>query len=188
MIKLYPHQIRALEQTKDQNRVAIKGYEGLYEIDREGNVYSIATTRSRRKGLIKPQDNGIGYHRVNLFDTNGKAKKYYIHRLVAETFILNPNNLPEVNHKDGNKQNNSVNNLEWYTSSENQKHAYKNGLQVHSCKLTKTQVENIRSEYVPKSKEFGTVALAEKYDVCQSTIYKIVKGMTYKAGDNYVKD
>jgi hypothetical protein len=60
MIKLYPHQIESLKQTKEQNRVAIKGYEGLYEIDRQCNVYSIITTTSRRKGLIKQQDNGSG--------------------------------------------------------------------------------------------------------------------------------
>ena len=57
-------------------------------------------------------------------------KKYFIHRLVAEIFIPNPENKREVNHKDGNKHNNSVNNLEWVTTSENRIHAYKSGLQT----------------------------------------------------------
>lgn len=177
MIKLYPHQIRALEQTKDQNRVTIKGYEGLYEIDRQGNVYS------ERTGLMKCYIDH-GYVKIGL-TKNHVRKNYYIHRLVAGAFIPNPNNLPEVNHIDGNKQNNSVNNLEWITSKENQKHAYREKLQVPKYKLSNKQVEEIRMLYVPKSKEYGTVALAKKFNVCQATIYKIVKGMTHKEGDKF---
>lgn len=131
MINLYAHQTRALEETKDQNRVAIKGYEGLYEIDRRGNVYSIVTTTSRRKGLIKQQDNGIGYQRVNLFDVNGKGRKHYVHRLVAQAFIPNPENKPNVNHIDSNVRNNRVENLEWCTQSENIKHSVNLG--HHKC-------------------------------------------------------
>ena len=130
-MNLFEHQKIALEQTKDQNRVAIKGYEGLYEIDRQGNVYSIITTTSRRKGLIKQQDNGIGYQRVNLFDVNGKTRKHYVHRLVAQAFIPNPENKPNINHIDCNLKNNSVDNLEWCTQSENIKHAVKLG--HHKC-------------------------------------------------------
>lgn len=111
-MRLYSHQISALQATKDKNHVAIKGYEGLYEIDRYGNVYSVKTTKSRRKGLIKPQDNGIGYQRVNLFDENGKSRKHYVHRLVAIAFIPNPENKPNVNHIDCNIKNNNVENLE----------------------------------------------------------------------------
>lgn len=63
---------------------------------------------------------------------NGKEKLLRVHRLVAMAFLPNPNNLPQVNHKDGNKQNNSVDNLEWCEQSDNMKHAYKNGLQIPS--------------------------------------------------------
>lgn len=132
-VSLYPHQVDSLEQTKDQNRVAIAGYEGLYEIDRQGNVYSCVTTASRRKGLIKQQDNGTGYQRVNLFDNNGKARKHYVHRLVAQAFVPNPENKPNVNHIDCNIKNNSVENLEWCTQSENIKHTVKLGR--HKCNL-----------------------------------------------------
>lgn len=119
--------------TKDQNRVAIKGYEGLYEIDRQGNVYSCITTTSRRRGLIKQHDNAVGYKRVNLFDNNGKPRKHYVHRLVAQAFIPNPKNKPNVNHIDCDVTNNSVENLEWCTQSENIKYAVKLGR--HKCNL-----------------------------------------------------
>lgn len=112
------------------NRTALPGYEGLYEIDSLGNVYSIRTTSSRRKGIIKQQDNGSGYKRVNLFDINGKARKHYVHRLVAKAFIPNPENKPNINHKDCNVKNNSVENLEWCTQSENVLHAVRLGRHV----------------------------------------------------------
>lgn len=105
----------------------IKGYEGLYSIDDQGNIYSLKNTSSRRKRKIKPFINNSGYLRVGLYDLNGKRKGHYIHRLVAETFISNPNKLPIVNHKDGNKQNNHVSNLEWCTQSENEIHAVNQG-------------------------------------------------------------
>lgn len=129
-VKLYEHQQQALDETTDKNHVPIEGYEGLYEIDRNGNVYSIVTTISRRKGLIKQQDNGSGYQRVNLFDKNGKPKKHYVHRLVAKAFIPNPENKPNINHKDCNVKNNCVDNLEWCTQSENVQYAVKCGRYV----------------------------------------------------------
>lgn len=131
-MKLYDHQIKALENTKGQNKVAIEGYEGLYEIDIFGNVYSVITTQSRRKGIIKQQDNGKGYRRVNLYDKNGKARKYYVHRLVAKAFIPNPENKPNINHKDCNIKNNNVKNLEWCTQSENIQYSYDLGRQANN--------------------------------------------------------
>ena len=85
----------------------IPGYEGLYQVSNLGNVYGV-----KRKHQIAKNDNGNGYLYVRL-SKNGKVKNHYIHRLVAIAFIPNPTNLPEVNHKDENKQNNTVENLEW---------------------------------------------------------------------------
>lgn len=105
----------------------VKDYEELYEVSSLGNVRSI----TRYKKILKP---GLvrGYPHITLYNSkNKKNKNYNIHRLVAETFIDNPNNLPQVNHKDGNKLNNSVDNLEWCTCKENILHGIKNGLKIY---------------------------------------------------------
>lgn len=95
-----------------------------YLVNRKGDVYSI---RSRR--LISQRLDRYGYPRVNLYEGT-KLYTVTVHRLVAKAFVPNPNNLPEVNHIDGDKTNNNADNLEWVTSSQNQKHAFKLGLQV----------------------------------------------------------
>ena len=112
----------------------IKGYEGRYEISNFGNVYSI-----RRKILLTqtPSYQDIrGYNQVCLFKDNKKHTKL-VHRLVAEEFLPNPNNLPQINHKDGNKFNNNVINLEWCDASYNTKHAYDNNLNDIRNKVVK---------------------------------------------------
>lgn len=87
----------------------IKGYEGLYEVSDKGRVRSLKFGKER---ILKPGRNQQGYLVVCLCK-NGERETYRIHRLVAQTFTPNPDNLPEVNHKDENKENNSVQNLEW---------------------------------------------------------------------------
>lgn len=93
-----------------------------YTIREDGQVFS------RFGRLVKHQPSNSGYIRVELW-RSGVGKKYLLHRLLAEAFIQNPENKPQVNHIDGNKTNNSLSNLEWVTQSENQKHAYRIGLQ-----------------------------------------------------------
>ena len=85
----------------------IIGYENLYKINNYGEVLSLRSNK-----ILKPNNNGIGYFIIQLCK-NGKRKNYLIHRLVAEHFLDNPNNLTEVNNKDEDKSNNFVNNLEW---------------------------------------------------------------------------
>jgi len=107
----------------------IKGYEGLYAVDEKGNVYSLLHNSSRRKGKLKPYINTGGYLRVNLYDSKGKVKKYYVHRLVASAYLPNENNYPAVNHISANKADNSVENLEWCTAKYNIAESRKLGLQ-----------------------------------------------------------
>ena len=85
-----------------------KGYEGLYQVSNLGRVWSV-----RKQKYLNPWLDSSGYWTVELRALNGKRKSEKVHRLVALAFIENPNNLPQVNHKDENKQNNSVENLEW---------------------------------------------------------------------------
>lgn len=122
----------------------VKDYEGLYEVSNTGEVRGL-----KRGSLLTPTLKRNGYLSVKL-SKNSKYTHKYIHRLVAESFIDNPENKETVNHKDGNKKNNFVDNLEWSTYSENHKHAYENGLKERKAtrgntKLTLQQVEEIRS-------------------------------------------
>ena len=95
-----------------------------YEISSNGNVRNKTT-----KKILKGRKSKSGYLQVSIkFDGEEKFKNKYIHRLVAEAFIENKYNKKEVNHKDGNKLNNNLDNLEWVTSSENQKHRHAIGI------------------------------------------------------------
>lgn len=90
-----------------------------YEVSSLGRVRNT----SNNKILSLFDKNRMGYYRVILFK-DGQRKRHFVHRLVAETFLENIENKPQVNHKDGNKQNNNVENLEWVSQSENMKHSY----------------------------------------------------------------
>lgn len=112
----------------------IKGYEGLYEVSNLGRVKSLP-----RRGtygiehILKPSPNKKGYPQVQLCKNSEYCPKR-VHRLVAENFIPNPDNLPQVNHIDGNKLNNNVENLEWCTNEYNYKHSIKMGLRKNAYK------------------------------------------------------
>lgn len=91
-----------------------KGYEGKYQVSNLGRVWSI-----KRQHYLTPNKHTKGYLQVTMMAKNGKMKMEYIHRLVAIAFIPNPNRLPQVNHKDEDKTNNCVDNLEWCNSKYN---------------------------------------------------------------------
>ncbi len=136
--------------------------------------------------LIRGEITRNGYVRIHVSHRTVQHK-FLVHRLVAEAFIPNPMNLPQVNHKDGNKQNNSVENLEWCSASENQKHAYKTGLKSANgekngqCKLSEKDVIEIRKVYVKgKHSEFNSYGLARKYGVNPKTIQDIVNGKLWR--------
>lgn len=95
----------------------IPGYEDQYRITSWGRVFNATSQR-----FLYPYITKKGYLRVDLYGPDGKRKHFKVHRLVANAFIPNPDGKPQVNHKDGNKQNNSITNLEWVTDEENKAH------------------------------------------------------------------
>ena len=165
----------------------IKGFEGAYKISNTGKVLSLPRqgTKHREPMLRALSLNHDGYVKVRLL-YNGRDETHRVHRLVAEAFIPNPDNKETVNHKDGNKENNNVDNLEWQDRHEQMEHAYEHKLKKPMkgennpwSKLTAEQVEAIRKEYIRNSKEHGTVALGRKYGVNNATIGLIVRGVSY---------
>lgn len=117
-----------------ENWIDICGYEGKYQISDLGRVRSVPGTYLRagievkRKGkILKQQETGKGYLRVT-FGEGGEKKTYQVHRLVAKAFIPKIEGKEQINHIDGDKRNNSANNLEWVTCKENMRHAKENGL------------------------------------------------------------
>lgn len=129
----------------------IEGYEGIYQVSNLGRIKSldrmlIYKTRYgvyqhlQRGKIIRHCIDMCGYPYVRLHDKNGKKKLFKIHRIVGETFLQNPNNLPCINHKDENKTNNNVNNLEWCTV------AYNNNYGTHNEKISKALKGIKRSE------------------------------------------
>lgn len=96
-----------------------------YEVSNTGKI------RNLKGQILKSWLINSGYRVISLYK-NGFCKKFLVHRLVAEIWLKNPKNYPEVNHKDGNKENNSVENLEWCSTSYNHKHAFKTGIRVYN--------------------------------------------------------
>lgn len=126
----------------------VKGYEGHYQVSNMGNVRSLdikVKCRNNKTRIIKGKDlkpilTKNGYLFINLWDKNN-CKRGLVHILVAKAFIPNPKNKLEVNHKDTNKKNNCINNLEWNTRSENTLHSYKMKLRENQRKKVSKQIK-----------------------------------------------
>lgn len=111
--------------TKNEIWKDIDGYDGIYQVSNKGRVRSIdrrVYNHFQKGKILTPHNNGHSYYNVALYGINKKEKHVYIHILVAQAFIPNPNNYTQVNHKDFNKSNNCTENLEWVTPQQNKMH------------------------------------------------------------------
>lgn len=150
---------------------------GNYEVSAEGHI------RNRNTGRILKEFVGKdGYLRVQFA---GKTRT--VHRVVATAYVPADVGKDFVNHKDGNKQNNHVDNLEWVTRRENMQHAYDHGLKIAVAgvkngrtRLSMDDVEYIRNNYKPGDKEFGAIPLAQKFGVAHQTISAVAHRQTWK--------
>lgn len=153
------------------------GLEGIFVVSNKGRIRRILHRKNLTNRLMKSFINKGGYRQIRLCYL-GQHNVYSVHRIVAIAFIPNPLNLPEVNHKDGNKSNNCVENLEWVTNLENIRDAWRTGFAkpqkgvAHGgSKLTESQVLEIRAlEGKMTQKAIGLI-----YGVNHQAIYKILK-------------
>lgn len=167
------------------------------------NIQPFQYQKQENKKLIKQFKNRHGYVTVRIYK-DGVGTTRTVHRLVAKTFIPNPENLPEVNHKDENKSNNVVSNLEWCTRKynvyygtglERKKEAHAKAIKEgrtskntpRNCgennpnaKLSDADVLYIREHYKKNDKEFGGVPLAKKFGITKHSLYRIIKNQRRK--------
>lgn len=158
----------------------IKEFDGNYEVSNLGRIRSIDRIIGKKLflGKIIKQSNNRGYKMVSLYK-NSKSHGRLVHRLVALAFIENPNNHPDVNHKDLNKENNQLDNLEWVSEKQNTQHAIINGAmdfifgeKNFKSILTADQIKRIRSEYWQTL--LSTTDLALKYKVSKPCMVSII--------------
>jgi hypothetical protein len=151
-----------------------------YEIHPNGDVVSLKFGKMK---LLKQHINVEGYHRIGITNDDGVRKFFGVHRLVGECFIPNPLNLPEINHKDCNKSNNNVENLEWCNHQHNIRHSVFNklyqmnkGIENHNAKMSESDVY-----YLLKIGRTTKIRDLEKmFPVSRSTINKILNNKLWK--------
>lgn len=156
----------------------IANYYGL-----EYTIYNDGTIIGPERGIVKQRKNKDGYMEVTLGKMNNRHARVKVHRIVAEQFVPNPMNLPEVNHKDCNRENNNADNLEWCTHLQNVKYSqslghykFKTGSKNGNAKLTWDDVNRIRLEYA-KGKKISEIS--KIFNVPWSTVGNIVHNKTW---------
>ncbi len=152
-----------------------------YEASTKGRLRSTNYKNSGKTKVLKPADGGDGYLKTMLQNDDGKYCSWGVHKFVAFTYLGERPDGLEINHKDGNKLNNSPSNLEYCTKSENLIHAYENDLLERKrgskngmAKLTENEVRSIRKHAKESGRYYGRKDLADKYGVSESQIKDIV--------------
>lgn len=168
----------------------IKGYEGLYSVSNFGNVKSLKRTVDYKNGLTSNYNERVlsqesvkgGYKRVAI-SKNNKTKRFQVQRLVAIEFINNPKNKPCVNHINGIKDDNRVQNLEWVTYSENERHSYDIlGKVNNNRKLNSEQIDYIRKNCIKgiiSSHFYSAKSISLRMNVSKETVLNVLKNKYY---------
>ena len=150
----------------------VAGYENLYKVSTEGNIKSIRSNK-----ILSLDTSQNGYKRVSLYK-NKTIKHYLVHRLVAQAFIPNPDNLPQVNHKDEDKSNNCVSNLEWITHKDNCN--YGTRLERMSKTRSKPIIQlSLEGEFIREWESASEVAMV--LGCCRQNINNCLRGVTKTA-------
>ena len=152
----------------------ITDYVGLYEVSNKGRVRNVKTGK-----ILKPINNGLGYLFVSLYK-NRTEKKHYLHRLVAQAFIQNPNKLPEVNHKDEIRTNNNLDNLEWISHRDNSNYG------KHNERISKSMSKPIlqfdmKTRFIIATYPSASIASKET-GILISSLSKAARGIIKTAG------
>lgn len=172
----------------------IKGYEELYQVSNYGRIKSLNYNRTKKEKIMSLNNDSWGYLIVGLYKS--KRKNFRVHRLVAETFISNPENKPQVNHIDGNKQNNIVSNLEWVTQNENMKHSWDHKLHIVTEKVKRTSKNNGKINGKKRAKKINqfdvngnyirtwesAIIVSSQLGINNTNISKCCKGIQKTAG------
>ena len=166
----------------------VPGYEGRYQASTHGRIKALkrvrANGRLREEHILSQQTWPQGYKKVTLSNDINPHKTFFVHRIIAITFLDNVNNLPQINHKDENPSNNFVENLEWCTHKYNVNYGNRTkktqGENNKNHKLTEAEVIEIKKIYQKNSREFGQPSLAKVYGVSRGTIQNIVDGRKWK--------
>lgn len=149
----------------------------MFEVSNTGQIRNVST------GNVLRQELAInGYYRIRHIKLeDGTKKNFRVHRAVACTFIPNPDNKTDVNHIDGNKLNNNVNNLEWLSHSDNISHSYTiNKQRKSNTRLTLEQIQWIRENYIKGDRVFGCYGIGRTLDVDPKTVRNVIQNKTYK--------
>lgn len=163
-------------------KLELEGVNKIYYISNTGLIYD-----EKEKRMRKYAETPDGYYKVSFY-IYGKYKRKLVHRLVAQTFNpVDDMDNKQINHIDGDKHNNNIENLEWCSLAENMKHAWTTGLcansaptgnKAHHHKLTEEQVKELKEDYYIY--HMRIVDITKKYNISRSTFYQIKNGITWK--------